>query len=106
MLMQHRYVIQIDAPGENVIVKEYGELDREEFSLLCEESYEKTALEAAAQNGKDALIDALRTPNLYPVRQYAEKLAEAVSEVLASAPEYGIEILFDEKEMLVEENGD
>ena len=80
------------------MIQEYAELDKDLFSLVCEETYDSKEVEFAASAGKLKLIAKLRTPNLYPIAEYADKIAEAVmalfeTKAAADAP---VELVFDD----------
>ena len=110
--MRQKYLIQRDKADNTLVIKEYANLDREYkindlikmdkelFSLLCEETYNGKAMSSAIKEGKENLIEALRTPNLYPIGIYAEKIAESVIELFGSDNYQSVEILFDDKEFL------
>lgn len=76
--MKQKYLISKDNTSGSLIIKEYAELDKEIFSLVFEESYDGKAIEDAVKDGKEALVKVLRTPNLYPIAEYADKIAENV----------------------------
>jgi len=102
--MKQKYVIEKSESGEQIIVKEYAELDKEMLSLLCQESYAAADLTNAQSQGKPALIEAIRTHNMYPPGFYAEQIADAVIGLLASggAPP-AIELFFDDKAFFTQE---
>ena len=70
------------------------------MSLLCEESYDKKAVKSAMGAGREALVAALRTKNLYPPGMYAGKIAEKVVEMYGSKGKASEEIVFDDLEFL------
>jgi predicted RNase H-like HicB family nuclease len=76
--MKQKYLISKDSTSGSLIIKEYAELDKELFSLIFEESYDGKTIEDAVKDGKEALVSVLRTPNLYPIAEYADKIAENV----------------------------
>ncbi len=98
--MKHKYKILLDADAQKVVIQEYGELDKEVLSLLCEESYDATALREAAAGGREPVIERLRTQNLYPPKAYAERMAEVVSSLLDADQSEPVELLFDDLELL------
>ena len=71
--MKQKYVILKNDEKNELIIQEYAELDKEMLSLLCEESYNGPFIESAISAGKDALIVALRTQNLYPPGLFAAR---------------------------------
>jgi hypothetical protein len=106
--MKQKYEILKNKDGSQFIIRELAELDKDIMSLLCEESYDATVVEAAIDAGKERLISALRTKNLYPPRSYAEKIADAVMNFYASQSLEPMIVLFDDtsnlsKEILVAE---
>jgi hypothetical protein len=76
--MKQKYAIVRDDKNKQLIVREFAELDKEILSLLCEETYADKRIRAAIRKGREELIAALRTKNLYPPGIYAKKIADAV----------------------------
>ncbi len=101
--MKQKFLVQKSASDAQIIIRENAELDKELMSLLCEERFDVAALEAALQGGRESLIAALRTRNLYPPKAYAEKIADAVQELLNNADEDAIELFFDDLDLLDKE---
>ena len=79
--MRQKYEIVRDDDNKRLIIREFAELDKDVMSLLCEETYDKKAIKSAMALGRDTLIAALRTKNLYPPGMYAGKIAETVVEL-------------------------
>ena len=98
--MKQKYTIIKDDKNKQLIIREFAELDKEILSLLCEETYEQKVILAAIKRGKDNLISALRTNNLYPPGIYAEKIANAVKELYATKGKESEELFFDDLELL------
>jgi hypothetical protein len=98
--MKQKYEIQKDDDNKRLIIREYAELDKEIMSLLCEESYDKKAVKTAISSGREALIKALRTKNLYPPGLYAGKIADLVMEMYGAKGNSSEEIVFDDLEFL------
>ena len=101
--MKQKFLVQKSAADAQIIIRENAELDKELMSLLCEERFDIDALEAALASGRENLIAALRTRNLYPPKAYAEKIADAVQELLRNANEDAIELYFDDLDLLNKE---
>jgi hypothetical protein len=76
--MKQKYAIFRDKDAGTLSIKEYAELDKGLFSLIFEETYKTDAIQSAISGGPAAVIAAIRTPNLYPIAEYAEKIAEAI----------------------------
>ena len=94
--MKQKYVILRSEDKTELIIREFAELDKDSMSLLCEETYNIKAIETAVNNGKEALIGALRTPNMYPARICAEKIADSVMTLYESADQESAEVFFDD----------
>jgi hypothetical protein len=98
--MKQKYEIQKDEDNKRLIIREFAELDKDVMSLLCEENYDKKAVKSAISAGREALITALRTKNLYPPGLYAGKIADKVAEMYGSKGKVSEEIVFDDLEFL------
>ena len=98
--MKQKYEILRDDDNKRLIIREFAELDKDIMSLLCEESYDKKAVKSAMGAGREALVAALRTKNLYPPGMYAGKIAEKVMEMYGSKGKASEEIVFDDLEFL------
>jgi hypothetical protein len=98
--MKQKYLILNDKDAKQFKIQEYAELSKESLSLLCEETYDYPAIKTAATGGKDALIAALRTNNMYPPGIYADQIAEAVIELQSSAERESVELFFDDINLL------
>ncbi|UCF90676.1 MAG: hypothetical protein JSW39_20650 [Desulfobacterales bacterium] len=101
--MKQKYLILKSDETDQFIIREFAELDKEVLSLLCEENYDRPRIESAIANGKEALISALRTKNLYPPGIYADKIAEAVIQLLGSEDQSSLELFFDDIDLITKE---
>ena len=111
--MKHKYLISRNDKGDQLTIKEFAILEKvsrhsdisdfgaDDFSLLCEEVYLGGAIEHAILKGKHDLISVLRTQNMYPIRVYADAIADSVIDLYASQSEAVIELLFDDLEVLL-----
>ncbi len=77
--MKQKYQIIKDKSKNSLVVKEFAELDKDVLSLLCAEKYALDAIETACALGREKLITALRTANMYPSTYYANQIAAAVA---------------------------
>ena len=98
--MKQKYLILNDKENHQFKIQEFAELSKESLSLLCEETYDYHSIKAAVSNGKDALIAALRTNNMYPPGIYAEQIAEAVIDLNSSSERESVELFFDDINLL------
>jgi hypothetical protein len=99
--MKQKFEILKQDGDKQLIIREYAELDKEDMSLLCEESYGTEAILSALNKGRDALISALRTKNLYPPHLYAAKLADVIQNMFQAEPSQdAVELYFNDVELL------
>ncbi len=101
--MKQKYAIIRDDDQNTLIVREYAELDKEMMSLLCEESYSQDTINAAVQKGHQAVIDALRTNNMYPPTVFADPIAKAIEGLFAQDGNMSAELFFDDKELFAKD---
>ena len=103
--MKQKYAIAKDSKTGGLTIQEYAELSKDMFSLVCEESYEPKQIQSAVEKGRKALIDTLRTPNLYPISDYIEQIADAVSALYTQEADSGepVELVFDDVELFQRE---
>lgn len=101
--MKQKYLIVKETNNKLIKIQEFAELDKDKLSLLCEEAYDFKKIKSAIADGKDALILALRTKNMYPPGIYAEKIAMAVAELYKSKEKDSVELLFDDIELLAKD---
>jgi hypothetical protein len=101
--MKQKYAIIRDEDQKKLIVREYAELDKEMMSLLCEETYDQQVMAAAVQEGRQAVIDTIRTNNMYPPTIFAEPIAKAIEGLFGEDGNASAELFFDDKEFFVKE---
>ena len=84
-----------------MIIKEFAELaKRDDYSLLCEETYDGRAIKSAISRSKKALVSILRTINLYPPGVFAEKIAEAVINLYGSESDKSVALFFNDMDLI------
>jgi hypothetical protein len=110
--MKQRYFISRDEKERELTIEEYavvagnlkrqeiGALAKDDFTLLCIESYEDKLIKEAISQGKDALVAAIRTDNLYPISNYADVIADSVIEIYGKNDRRSKELLFDDLDLL------
>ena len=101
--MKQKFLIQKNDAENQLTIRESAELDKEVMSLLCEVTFQADAIKAALETGREALIAALRTRNMYPPRTYAEMIADAVQKLYQSKESDTTELLFDDLDLLTQE---
>jgi hypothetical protein len=97
--MKQKYVVLVDHDAGKLAIQEYAELDKEMLSLLCEETYEVQAIKQAMAADRNALIQAIRTFNMYPPGVYTERIADAIVELFQPGANTSAELFFEEREM-------
>lgn len=98
--MKQKYMVLKNDEKSGLIIREYAELDKEIFSLMCEETFENETIKSAIKKGKDTLIKTLRTQNLFPIGIYAEGIATAVTQIYESDTDQPVELFFDDLDLL------
>lgn len=97
--MKQKYAIIRDDEQKTLTVREYAELDKEMMSLLCEETYDQDKIAAALKEDRQAVINAIRTNNMYPPTLFAHAIAEAIAGLLAEGGNQSAELFFDDKDL-------
>lgn len=97
--MKQKYVVLLNNESNQLVIQEYAELDKEMLSLLCEETYDLEMITTAAQRSRIALVQSLRTHNMYPPGSYTEEIAKNIIEMLAPGGNTSAELFFEEKDM-------
>ena len=73
------------------------------FNLICEQSYDYETILRSAESGRGELMETIRTPNLYPIADYAQKIAASVMDLINDENDRCIDLFFDDNEMEVAE---
>ena len=102
--MRQKYELIKNTQNRQIIIRESAELDKGAMALLCEETYDTEVINAAISSGKEALVSALKTKNLYPPGIYAERIAAALQDLCASEDKEQVELFFDDIELLTKEH--
>jgi hypothetical protein len=101
--MKQKFTIQKNDTEQQLIIRESAELDKDVMSLLCEVTFQADAIKSAMAAGREALIAALRTRNMYPPRTYAEMIADAVQNLYQSKDSDTAELVFNDLDLLSHE---
>jgi hypothetical protein len=101
--MKQKFQIHKNDTDRQLIIKESAELDKDVMSLLCEVTFEADEIKRAMEGGREALIAALRTRNMYPPRIYAEMIADTVQNLYQSSDTDAAELIFDDLDLLTHE---
>ncbi len=99
--MKHKYLILKNEKKNELTIQEFTELEKQdEYTLLCEETYNGGTIISAISKGRQALISTLRTINLYPPSLYAAKIAESVMNLYNSISDQSTALFFDDRDFL------
>ena len=94
--MKQKYLILKNKEKNELIIKESLEINKDMFSLVCEETYDNKDIESAIAKGRKDLVSALRTDNMYPIGLYANKLAESIITMYGTEHKEPIKLFFDD----------
>jgi len=101
--MKQKFQIHKNDSDRQLIIRESAELDKDVMSLLCEVTFEADEIKRAMKSGRESLIAALRTRNMYPPRIYAEMIADTVLNLYQSSETDAAELMFDDLDLLTHE---
>lgn len=106
--MRQKYLIIQDTVKNNLKIREYAVIDKNlqktetsmlrhtDYRLLYEEIYDSAKIIISISNGPDALLETLRTPNLFPIAANAAVIVEAVKSLYGSTKDNSVELFFDD----------
>ena len=101
--MKHKYVIQRNGQKNTLIIQEFAELDKDDLSLVCEETYPDAAIEAAMSGKAETLLQAIRTKNFYPPNLYANSIAGTIIDIYNSKNNAEQELIFDDLDFITKD---
>jgi hypothetical protein len=109
--MRQKYSIYRNVGQKILRIREYAivekdlkkipseELRKDHFSFLCEETYKSEHIDSAISRGIGALIQTLRTRNIFPISPYAGKIAESVIELYRNSEDCSVELFFNDMDL-------
>ena len=110
--MKQKYHIRKDVKEKTLTIQEfavltasagkpkYPEIQDDEYSLLCEQTYHDREVKKASSTGKEHLIMLLRNQHFFPIGAYMDKIADVVMNMYASKGEGLEDLVFDDKAIL------
>ena len=113
--MKQKYRIWKNEKKNELLIQEYAiltadsrkqkvpRLEDEDFSLLCEQTYQSDQVKEATSLGKDELILFLRSQHFFPIGKYMEVIADTVAKMYAAKGEQHEDLIFDDKGILQSE---
>ena len=111
--MKHKYRIWKNVKEKKLLIQEFAVLsaesrkqklpglEDEDFSLLCEQSYQADEVKKATSQGKDELILFLRNQHFFPIGIYMDLIADTIRNMYAAKGEQHEDLTFDDKEILL-----
>jgi hypothetical protein len=75
-------------------------LQKGDFSFLCEEIYESEIIMSSISKGMSAMVETLRTDNIFPIEPYVTKIARSVIEIYNSSEDDSVELFFDDVDLI------
>jgi hypothetical protein len=100
--MRVKYILEKNEDNQ-LTIGEYSALDKKDhmmFTLLCDQTYEGSAIEAAIATGKEDLVDVLRTIDLYPQEGYMDTLSDMVVAMYGPEGKASMEVVIDDADLL------
>ena len=110
--MRQKFIISQNDVKNELKIEEYAVIDKipkntntfslqkENYSLLGEETYRSEIVVSSISKGRDALVATLRTRNLFPIEPYAQKIAESVMALYKLSNDNSVELFFDDVDLL------
>ena len=110
--MKQKYQITKNTKDRQLVIQEYavltGTLRRkdfpgvqdDEFSILCEQTYDAKSVKDSISQGKPALINLLRTRHFFPIGLYMDKIADTVITMFAAKGDQSELLAFDDKQFI------
>ncbi|MBW2221677.1 MAG: hypothetical protein JRF22_04015 [Deltaproteobacteria bacterium] len=107
--MLQRYDISMDVEANRLSIEEFHVLGRisrkrgnletanKKFSFIHKVTYNGDIIRAAINEGKGALISALRSDNFFPIRSCVEIIVERVIELFEDNSDSFSEVIFDDQ---------
>ena len=79
--MRQKFAIERNPDANEIVIREFAELDKGAMTMICEVFYDENNIKEALRKGKDATLNAIRNTTLFPVGFYAERIIEALNEM-------------------------
>ena len=110
--MLQKFVISHDKTKDRFAIREMAIIDKnlankdaallrdEDYAFLCEESYSGRAIAASIDRGLEDLVATLRTPNFFPIKVYALKIAESVIALSNSDDNLRTALVFNDLDLM------
>ncbi len=98
--MKQKYMISKSDAGNTLNIKELAEIDKDVFSILCEETYDMKTVIEALDAGMNQTASAIRNRNFFPPFSTLEKIAEGIKSLINTDSDETIEVFIDDATIL------
>ena len=110
--MLQKYNMEINAEKNQLIIREFAFIGKQkhpnesirprsdDFLMAHKVTYDLKAVSKAVSNGKDALMDEIRTDVFFPVETCAALIADQVISLLGENKGQPVEFFFDDRDVL------
>lgn len=88
---------------DELVVREFAELEKNETSLTMEKRYSIKPLKKAAASGVSDIVACLRTEDFFPPESIAEKIANGILELLDDPQKEAVEVVTDDVAIMMDE---
>jgi hypothetical protein len=105
--LKQKYLVSLDTETQKLSIREYAELEKGEFAFVCEELHDIGDFRDAMGGGAEALVPVVRRPNMYPRKDFSEKIAQEIINLLKDeSGSTKSEILIDDKDDFIQDKDD
>lgn len=95
--MKQKYLISINPETQELSIREFAEIEKGEFSFVCEEIHDAEVFRKAMPGGAESLVPVVRRPNMYPRQDFGERIAQGIIDLLSGdLGETSREVLIDD----------
>jgi hypothetical protein len=98
--MKQKYLISKGDGGNTLVIKEFAEIDKEVFSILCEETYDMKTVCEALDSGMNQVSTVIRNRNFFPAFSSLEKISEGIKSLTDADSDETVEIFIDDADIL------
>ena len=100
--MKQKFVISKNDDNTSITITESSEVDKEVFAQLCTETFLIDELPPAPDVNAEELIRTFRTKSMFPPLDYAVRIADSLSQLIADDSRRIIEVKIDDKAEITE----
>ena len=98
--MKHKFVLSKENENATLLIREFAELNKDTFVLVCEASYDAEQIREAMARGREAVLAKVRTPNFYPPITFTERVVSGVLDLMGAEEKRMVELFCEDAEFL------